>query len=515
MIGISSAKVSRRRRLNGWRLFATGLAITAGLASAASAGLAANRTARPAAALRRTLQIPNFGRPRQAPKAKQASTPPGLGAAQTTIAPSTTTVSVPAAGAPRGDDPWSGVLFNSADPWTPGAAPPPGSRRVYVPGAASTRGTAPLAPAAPVPPLAANEKPNPERVQALYRQALVEWAAGQSDAAEAHLAALEIAVVSDADSGSVKRLLRSEEKVIHEVAGDDLEVLLPIARLHFEVYRRYLAENAKGRTLVENHSRAMVRDLAILYRQQSGSEGSILVASHLLTTLGDLQQRGAQHQAAAQLYTEAATLDPHNVVPALSLGVIYEKFGQYQSAAEWLRKVIVLEPKNAEARLRLAINLGRIGKAAEGRKLLEGLTGGTDDSWVVPLAFQELARIDERLDAFSKAEAALRAGLVRFPESVRLRLQLAAVLDREGKVREGRQVVEEIPALTPGPEDTARFVYNSSAGDRVAVSRNFFEENATSRLRVLAQVLARGPLPPDIPGAVVPPGVAVEGAAQP
>jgi tetratricopeptide (TPR) repeat protein len=418
----------------------------------------------------------------------------------------------PGAGSPGSagyDDPWAGVLFSTRDPWAPGAVPPQPRRPVPgMPGAPPTRGVL-APPPAPVPPLAPGEKPKAERVEALYRQALVHWAAGKSEIAFHELAALETAVVNDKDTGSAKRLLRAEEKVIDQVAGAELEVLLPIARLHFEVFQLYLNENAKGRALVENHSRTMVHDLAILYREQSGSQGAALVASHLLTSLAELLQRGSQHQTAAALYTQAAQLDPHNPVPALRLAVTYEKFEQYHSAVGWLRKVIAIEPKNAEARLRLAVNLGRVGKTAEAVKLLEDLTaeeGG--GSWVTPVAFQELARLEERREALARAEAVLRAGMARFPRTVRMRLQLAALLDREGKMREGRQVIEEIPALEVGTaEEGARFRYNNTTAESVAVSRSFFEQNAASRMRVLAEVLART--------AAAPPETAAAPAVQP
>src|SRR5262249_15322464 len=159
----------------------------------------------------------------------------------------------------------------------------------------------------------------------------------------------ETRVVSDKDSASAKRLLRAEEKVIDQVGGMDLEVLLPIARLHFEVFQTYVNQGAKGRTLVENHSRTMVHDLAMLYRQQPWIKGTALVASHLLCSLAELLQRGAQHQAAATLYTQAAELDPRNVVPAMRLAVTYEKFEQYPAAVTWLRKVLAIEPAHAEA----------------------------------------------------------------------------------------------------------------------------------------------------------------------
>ncbi|HLX07858.1 MAG TPA: tetratricopeptide repeat protein [Thermoanaerobaculia bacterium] len=414
-----------------------------------------------------------------------------------------TTGITPAPPAAPAADPWSGLLLTTVDPFAPGAVPLR-RRATGAPGAAPA-----LAPLAPVPPLGKGEKPGSERVQALYRQALGHWAEGKSEVAFDELASLEAAVVNDKDTGSPKRLLRAEEKVIDQVAGADLEVLLPIARLHFEVFELYANQSAKGRALIANHSRTMVHDLAMLYREQSGSAGAALVASHLLTSLAELLQRGSQHQAAAAMYTQAAELDPHNLVPALRLAVTYEKFEQYKSAVGWLNKVLAIDPKHAEARLRLGINLGRLGKMEEAGKLLRELTAEDGDSWVTPVAYEELARLDERREAYAKAEEVLRAGMVRFPRTVRMRVELAALLDRQGKVREGRKVIEEIPALEVGTvEDGARFRYNNTTADSVASSRRFFEENAGSRMRVLAEVLARTAAEPAETAAAPPPAEA-------
>jgi tetratricopeptide (TPR) repeat protein len=395
---------------------------------------------------------------------------------------------VPPAQAPaQGADAWSGVLFSGADPWAPGATVPRGRRPTPggAPGSAAV-----AAPAKPTPPLGADEQPGAERASALYREALVHWADGETDRACGELVALETRVVRDADLRTARALLRWEEKVVDQVAADDLEVLVPIANLHFEVFRRYLDLGAVGHALVQRHSRIMIHDLALLYRKQSGSEGARLVASHQLASLADLLQRGAQHQAAAELYTQAAELDPHNAVPALSLAIIYEKFEQYRSAVTWLRQVLAISPKHPEARLRLAINLGRVGETAEALALLEGLTAETADSWLTPLAFQEEARLLERRQSYGKATDVLRAGLERFPQSVRMRVQLAAALDRQGKSQEARHVLSDVAQIKPDPQDGSRFRYNMTSTDAVAVSRAFFAENASSRMRVLADALA-------------------------
>jgi tetratricopeptide (TPR) repeat protein len=417
--------------------------------------------------------------------------PPNL--AQPKAEPQTQPALPNAPPANAGADAWSGVLFTTPSPFSPGAmAPRPGPQPGNPGGPAPPQSPmAPIAPAAPVAPLSANEKPSPDRVGQLYRQALVLWASGQAEVACSQLMALETRVVLDSDLRTAKSLLKSEEKVIDRVAAGDLEVLVPIARLHFEAYRRYLNQGGPGRALVERHSRIMVHDLALLYRKQSGSEGATLVASHLLTTLGDLSEHGAQHETAAELYTQAAELDARNPVPALSLAVIYEKFEQYKSAVAWLRKSLAMDPTNPEVRLRLAINLGRVGAAAEARAMFEKLTAAPGDSWVTPLAYQELARLDEKREALAPAVEVLRAGVTRFPESVRLRIQLASVLDRQGKVREARRVIEEVSGLHGDGHEGARFRYNQTGTDSIAVSRSFFEENAASRMRVLADALAR------------------------
>jgi tetratricopeptide (TPR) repeat protein len=372
------------------------------------------------------------------------------------------------------------------------AAPGSAQQPVGTPPAAGQPPGAPPAPAAASDPgLQPGQSLKQEQVSALYKQALAAWAGGDVERACGSLMALEKAAVKDGDAKSRKRLLQAEEAVIHSLAGENLEVLVPIAQFHYEVYRRYLGPGPRGGyTIVLAHARTMVHDLAIIYQEQSGSEGASRVASRLLTALGELMERAALHQPAAELFNKAAELDPRNTAAGLSLALIYEKNEQYDGVVKTLRRVLEAEPGQPEARLRLAINLKRLNRRDEGKKLLEGLAAAGDDrSWVANVAFQELAEMESEAGAYGKAEAVLKAALARFPQSTRLHVQLAAVLDRKGDLRASKTMLENVLSLPPGSDDTSRFRYNSVSPDTFAAARSFVAENARSRMAALAQAL--------------------------
>jgi tetratricopeptide (TPR) repeat protein len=246
---------------------------------------------------------------------------------------------------------------------------PPSQAGDTDPVAGNAAGTPPLPP--PAAPRPKKDLRN-EQIQELYRQALGSWALAQEERACEQLMAVETAVVDDREVSTRKRLLRAEEAVIHTVAAQDLEVLIPIARLHFEAAKRYLA-HSRGFALVLTHSRGMVHDLAVLYQEQTATPTAAQVASSILTTLGELMQTAAQHASAAELYEKAVALDPRNSVASLGLAMVYEKHENYKSAVSTLRRLLQANPDHPEGRLRLAINLRRIDRRDEARKLLEAL----------------------------------------------------------------------------------------------------------------------------------------------
>jgi predicted Zn-dependent protease len=332
-----------------------------------------------------------------------------------------------------------------------------------------------------------------DRIQTRYREILSAWVAGEVDRAPDDLIELEKSVVADGDPKSRNRLRQSEQKVIHELGATSLEVLVPIAMLHHEAYSRYLARGVRQAPLAVVHARQMARDLAVLYHQQSGSEGSAMAASRVLTSLGGMLLEHAQQLPAAALFGEALALDGRNVPARLALASVYEKSGQPESAVNALRELLKLDPDHPEARFRLAMNRKRMGEAGEAKKILTELMAADDTSWVAPLVYQELARLHAESEAWSEAEKVLRAGLGRFPDHVRLHLELASVLDRRGSFGEARTLLEKVVALPVGSggssSDSERLLYNSVRPEAFAEARSILEDNSRSRLPVLAQAL--------------------------
>jgi tetratricopeptide (TPR) repeat protein len=336
----------------------------------------------------------------------------------------------------------------------------------------------------------AGRKKQEDEIQVSYRKILAAWAGGQTERAAIDLMALETSVVSDEDPSSRKRLLQAQQAVIHEVGASNLETLVPIAMLHHETYRRYLLEGARGYALVLGHARAMTRDLAILYREQSGSEGAALVSSRILTSLGGMLQKAAQQLPAADMFQLAAEMDPRNTAALLALATVFEKNARYEPAVDTLRRLLAADPDHAEGKLRLAVNLNRLEKTAEAVPLLQELAASKAEDWVASLAAQELADIHRQAGKLDAARKVLEAAIERIPNDPRLYLQLSSVLDRAGQTRSAQDLMDKVMELKQQPSSTAaRFFYNTIREETFLAARRFLDENAQSRLSVLAQAL--------------------------
>lgn len=336
---------------------------------------------------------------------------------------------------------------------------------------------------------------SPERIQETYRKILADWSSGEGQKAPDELIALETAVIRDGEPKTRKALLQAEQEVIHQVGAADIEVLVPVAMLHHEAYARLLRQGARGRSMALSHARSMTRDLAILYRDQSGSEGAGIVASRLLTSLGGMLLSAAQQLPAAEMFQQAVELDGRNLTALLALAAVYEKNAQTESAVKLLLRALEVDVKHPEARLRLALNLKRQGKDQEARTILEKLAV-EEAFWPSALAYQELAQLHRDQGRGAEAEKVLRRALQAYPDDPRFYIQLAAVLDRRGEVKESTELVEQVLSA-PAKQVSAsgRYLYNQFPPDAFAEARAFLDESSRSRLPVLAQALNAPPAP--------------------
>jgi tetratricopeptide (TPR) repeat protein len=335
---------------------------------------------------------------------------------------------------------------------------------------------------------------SPERIQETYRKILADWSAGQVEKAPDELIAVETAVIQDGEPKTRKLLLQAEQQVIHQVGASDIEVLVPIAMLHHESYRRLLLQGARGRAMALSHARSMARDLAILYREQSGSEGAALVSSRLLTSLGGMLLDAAQQLPAAEMFQQAIELDGRNLTALVALAAIYEKNAQTESAVKLLLQALEVDINHPEASLRLALNLKRQGKHNEAETILEKLIGA-EPTWLTPVAWQELAQLYRDQGRSAEAEKVLRRAVQQYPYDTRFHIQLAAVLDRRGAAKEATEMIEKILTSSIHDQDAAeRYLYNKLPPEAFTEARVFLDENSKSRLPVLAQALNAPPV---------------------
>jgi tetratricopeptide (TPR) repeat protein len=301
-------------------------------------------------------------------------------------------------------------------------------------------------------------------------------------------------MVQEGDIEVRKLLLRAQEQVIRELAAANLEVLVPMAMLHHELYRRHLEQGKARHALLTVHARNMARDLALLYEKHAGTEQARATSARILTSLGGYLLDSSQQLLAGQLFTLATGFDPASMGAHLGLATIYEKNGRYDAAVGSLRNTVAVDPMRVEAWLRLGVNLARLGQEDEARRALEPLTKIA--TWVGAVAVQELAGMHTKEEQWPAAEAILRAGLERMPNEGALYLQLCAVLDRQGRRGESQELMQRFLAIPAAERGTSRLRYNRDPAEVWAEVRKRLDESSRTSLPMLAQALG---LPPSAP----------------
>ncbi len=327
-----------------------------------------------------------------------------------------------------------------------------------------------------------------ERTAALarpYQDVLALLGSGRERDAVEELVRMELAEAAANEDVLLEALHRAESEAARQLADRDPDSLIPVMLLHENSYQEYRRRDSR---LLNRHSRVMVQELAELY-VRSGGKPTELAASVFASLGGSLQQAGLTASANG-LFRRALDLDKTNEGALLALAAYAEKIGEYAAAVPFLETLTAAHSGNSEAWLRLGVNLSRLGKREAARSWLTKALSTEAQPWVRSLAYQELARAAADAADYAAAESLLRSAIDQLPREQRLYVQLANVLDHRGRMREASVLLEQLPVGSQEDLDSARFTYNQWPTHVLEGFRLELANTATSRIPVLARVIA-------------------------
>lgn len=307
-------------------------------------------------------------------------------------------------------------------------------------------------------------------------------------AAAAQLGDLESQLMDQAPDQAVEILKDTELAVILALGKADPESLVPLILLHSQLYLRYRDEH---RFQLAIHARTLAATVAELYAKLAGTDGARVVAARALTSLGAYLQEASLWRSSQALLGQALELDPRNEAALLHMAVSFEKVGKYPEAIDPLRKLVHLDTKAPAGRLRLAINLDRVGNEKEAARLFERLIAENNPSWILTIAYEELASVELQEGRLDQAERLLRQGIDRLPGEQRLYIQLAFVLDRQRQPLRAREVLSRLVARGNHGGESPRHLYNRWPSEELQRTRRSLDQGSTVRLAALSGALDR------------------------
>jgi Flp pilus assembly protein TadD len=327
-------------------------------------------------------------------------------------------------------------------------------------------------------------------VKAAYRQALAVLAGGDRDAARTAVAALETSVLTGEKPASSEDLLEVELDVAKEVARGEAEAMVPLLTIHQVIYRDAVR---KQTFLLSTHDRELVFRLSALYAELSGTPEGRKKAARFLDGIAAEMIWTAPPGLRSRLYQQILSFDPNDRTALLCMAVDAERQGRYAEAVAGLERLDRILPGQPEVLLRLAVNLARIGKVQDARRVLTGIVenkGATrSEPWQAAVATQELVRILIAAGDLDAAETAAREGLRRLPDDDKLALQLGMIRDLRKDPRGAREAVAKVGIKTGGSGGAARNRYNRMPMEELDRAWSELQQTALDLLPTLAEAL--------------------------
>jgi Flp pilus assembly protein TadD len=338
-----------------------------------------------------------------------------------------------------------------------------------------------------VPPLPEGTDPATE-----YRRALQLLVAGDEVACRKAVADLERAVCAHQGPPGLDDLRTIEKKEAIKLGNQAPGSLLPIVTLHRELFRFY---STGMNDLLTYHACELTADLAevagskeIAIPEQPIASSQLFAKGVLMSLAGDLLDVLSVGPA-TELLERVLELDPESPQALLALGAIHERLSRYDEAVARLQQLLEVEPDNPEGQLRLAINLTRTNREQRSEELLRGLIADHRNDWVTSVAYQELSRLLVARGRLREAASVLREGVGKLPESQRLRIKLAYVLDRIGRPWEAGDLVDQLQPDSGSSSTSPRARYTFWPALSLGEGESDILAAARSQVVVLGQAL--------------------------
>ncbi len=323
------------------------------------------------------------------------------------------------------------------------------------------------------------------KLEADYVAALEMLSLGQRDEAIDALMDLELdALGATPSTGRIDRVWRHKLGVVRKALElTTPEVLVPVIMLHHDAYQRY--RDAR-RPVLARHARDMATDLATYKAQTTKKDADKEFAGWIMTSFGASVLTMRTSGSSASILRDALDISPNNPVALLGLSWAHEAHGEYDEAAKLLERLVKADPTHHHARLRLAICQHRLGYLeAESRANFEAVIEQASERWVRSVAHQELARILVDEENPEGAERLLRAAYAEDPTDQEIVIQLASLIERQGRRAEAADL---IGGIVPAAGDTpsARFLYDGRPDLEIDAVRETMQAMMNERLDVLA-----------------------------
>ncbi len=350
----------------------------------------------------------------------------------------------------------------------------------------TTRATAPAPAPAPVP-----ETAEGRRLRALartaYRQALGLLASGQESEAVNAMATFEDSLLLRAERPvMVERLVEIEAGAVRELAGVDLDSLVPLLFLHQRLYREAAAkQRLQGSTVARD---VLLQGMELL---RAAGPGWAPLVRRFLSAFGVEMMRSGVYHRGEQALRLVLAADPTDELSLLELATDAERRGDHAAAIPILESLLQAHGENPEIRLRLAIDLGRSGRTAEAEQRLTAIIREETGGWRLSLAYQELAHLRLAANQTGAAERIVREGLGRLAGDEKLTLLLADLQERSGQMISTRQLLNAFRPEGKDGSGAARRRYSTPPEEPLATALAALAQEAATRRPALAKALEK------------------------